>query len=56
MPQMFPLYWLDQYIYFLSLYYIVTMLIFQLKTPTSIKMIESNFKMFIKTKKMNWKW
>nr|QSZ78266.1 ATP synthase F0 subunit 8 [Leptocimbex clavicornis] len=56
MPQMFPMDWLNQYIYFMFLFYLIILLNFYFTNPPSIKTLKNNFKMLYKTNKLNWKW
>nr|UXW64267.1 ATP synthase F0 subunit 8 [Abia sp.] len=53
MPQMFPMEWLNQYIYFLILFYLI--MIMNYYSITNLK-IKKNNKMYKKLNLMNWKW
>nr|YP_010528152.1 ATP synthase F0 subunit 8 [Abia zhui]UXW64293.1 ATP synthase F0 subunit 8 [Abia zhui] len=54
MPQMFPMEWLNQYIYFLMLFYFI--LIINYYSITNTNLIKNKIKHNKKLNLMNWKW
>nr|YP_010528165.1 ATP synthase F0 subunit 8 [Pseudoclavellaria amerinae]UXW64319.1 ATP synthase F0 subunit 8 [Pseudoclavellaria amerinae] len=54
MPQMYPMEWLNLYIYFMILFYTIIMLNYY--SVMSIKLKIMNKNQLNPNKKMNWKW
>nr|YP_010547195.1 ATP synthase F0 subunit 8 [Leptocimbex linealis]UYK52108.1 ATP synthase F0 subunit 8 [Leptocimbex linealis] len=55
MPQMFPMNWLNQYIYFMLLFYII--ILFNYYFNNFVKFNNKNFTVKnLKKNKLNWKW
>nr|UXW64306.1 ATP synthase F0 subunit 8 [Leptocimbex sp.] len=54
MPQMFPMDWLNQYIYFMMLFYMIILLNYYFMNLTKFNknFIKTNYK----KNKLNWKW
>nr|UYK52147.1 ATP synthase F0 subunit 8 [Zaraea sp. CSCS-Hym-MC0131] len=53
MPQMFPMEWLNQYIYFMVLFYFILIMNYYSITNTNLTKNKFNFK---KSNLMTWKW
>nr|YP_010547208.1 ATP synthase F0 subunit 8 [Abia mengmeng]UYK52121.1 ATP synthase F0 subunit 8 [Abia mengmeng] len=54
MPQMFPMEWLNQYIYFLFLFYFIFIITYY--SITNMNLITNKTKSYKKSNLMNWKW